>query len=272
MLDHTALYHQIVKQEHYDALHSIVAEQLAAIEYELLDLTIVADESLPHILCRVNAAGTFAAVMLGLFVDIRPILPHYTDPHYYLPLVILRDETNERMQRLINQKLALQHELLHLQDMLRLIQERPDYPTQSYRYGLHSVTVREELPKSIDLELFKLFYIEPPAMRLDYRSGERHILIPFDANARIAVRYDCETMEEYVAMNMHSYITGLADNFKARFENDAKATELIDAEIERGLKRYGRGVFGTNPSKGFAEVEQASKPKILQAMLAGQFV
>ena len=128
-----------------------------------------------------------------------------------------------------------------------------------------------DIPKSIDLEIFKLFYIEPPAMRIDFNKGEKSIFMPFDDESKKVVRYECDSIEEYVGINMNSYIMRIKQHYKNRFKNDEEVSKIIDHEIDMALTCYGKDVFGQDHVKGLDELKKRSAPKLLLSMLRGQF-
>ena len=271
-MDHTALYYAIVTEENRDELSLIIAEHLDLIGYKLVNFNINRADGFPYICCQIKTAELFSAQMIGFFVAIDSMIAGYEKPHYYLPIVVFCADYDERFKRLINQQLAIEHEIQHIKDMLDLIKQNPDYPEKSYRYGINSALSIEDLPTSIDLELFKLFAIEPNAMRLDFDKGEKSILMPFDGAAKTVIRYDCDSVDEYIGLNIKSYIENIKDGYKQRFKNDAAVAKIVDQEVELALNRYGKTVFGQKPLVGLHELQKRAAPKFFLAMARRQFV
>ncbi|MEM7133821.1 MAG: hypothetical protein AAF702_46425 [Chloroflexota bacterium] len=271
-MEHLDLYHQIVDENNHDQLHSILDKHLSAIGYELVQFDVLVEGSLPYLYCQIRTDEIFSAQMIGLFAEIDPIIPDYPKPYYYLPIVVYCEDYDERIKSFIDNKISLEHELQHVKDMLALIQQDPDYPERSYRYGMNSVIEVEDLPISIDLEIGKLLYIEPTAMKMDFEKGEKSILYPFDEKGKSAVRYDCDSVEEYVGLNIHSYLTGIKEHYNAKFENDEIISQIIDQEIDKALTYHGKDLFGQNPVEELNQLHKRYAPKFFLAMLQRQFV
>lgn len=271
-MEHATLYTQLVTEEHHDQLLPMIVEQLDSIGYALVHFAIQRTTGFPYICCRIKTTEVFSAQMIGFFVDIRSLLPAYAKSLYYLPVIVFPDEHDARFSQFIDRQRSLEHEIHHIQTMLDLIRQDPNYPEKSYRYGMNSALAVKDLPMSIDLEIFKLFYLEPPAMRADFAKGERFILMPFDAEARTVLRYDCDSVDEYVGLNIKSYVANIKAAYKARFENDDKIATLIDREVDRALARHGQDLFGPNPLAGLTELEKRVAPKFFLAIARKQFV
>lgn len=271
-MEHAELYYRIVKEQNYDELYPLMSEQLDSIEYKVVKLKILREKGFPYIYCQIKTDEVFSAQMIGFFVEIGSMIPYYKEPYYYLPVVVFCEDYDDRINKFIDKKLSIKHEVQHIKDMIELIKQYPDYPEKSHKYGMNSIIEVEYLSKSIDLEIFKLFYIEPPAMRIDFHKGEKSILISFDDEAKKVVRYDCDSVDEYVGINIHSYIMRIRRHYKDKFENDEETSKIIDHEIDMALTCYGKDVFGQDPIKGLDELKKRSSPRLLLSMLRGHFV
>lgn len=271
-MEHKKLYYEIVQVKNQERLASLLAAELERAGYKMVTLRVVTDVDPPYIYCQVKSDLLFTAVMIGLFADISTLFPDFDEPFYYLPLIAFRLEERESIRRFMaDHELSLQHELRHLQDMLALIEATPDYPEKSFEYGLYSVTDPQDLPISIDLEVYKLFYLEPPAMRQDFANGEKWILTPMDKEATKVIRYVCDSVEEYLGLQLDSYLKGIADMYKERFDRNREVSKLIDAEIDKAVNRHGQEVFGTLPVAGRKRILRHSLPKMLFLMATGRF-
>jgi len=271
-MEHAELYYSIVKEGNLDQLHSIVSEQLDGIGYKVVKIEICRKNDFRYISCQIKTEEVFSAQMIGFFVEITSIIPGYEKPYYYLPVVVFCCDYDDRIMGFIDRELSLEHELLHIKDMLELIKQYPDYPEKSYRYGINSITDVKDLSKSIDLEMFKIFFVEPPAMRCDFDKGEFCILIPFDDKAEKVIRYECDSRDEYVGISIDSYLMRIRRNYKVKFENNEEASKMVDEEIDRALTCYGTGVFGRDPINGLTELRKKTAIKLLIAILKGHFV
>ena len=162
-MEHTELYHNIVKEHNLDQLYSIVGEELCAIGYVVVKIEIREEKKLRYVFCQIKnkevfpAEIAFSAMTLGLFVKITSIIPNYKKPFYYLPVIVMCDDYDDRVKGLINRELSIGHELQHIKDILDLIKQYPDYPEKSFKFGINSITEVEDLVESIDFEMFKLF-------------------------------------------------------------------------------------------------------------------
>ena len=269
---HVELYYRIVKEENIEQLFSIMSERLGSLNYRIIQLEILQENDFPYICCQVSTDEIFCALMTGFFVDIKSIIYEYNEPYYYLPVIVYCDDYDDRIKGFIDKKISIEHELQHIKDMIELIKKYPDYPARSYRYGMNSITSVEDLAESIDLEMFKLFYIEPPAMRMDFYKGDRHILMPFDDKGKTVVRCECDSAEEYVAIQLDSYIMRIKSDYKERFKDNEEAAKLIAKEMDKGLTNHGKDVFGCDPVNGLKEFKNKFAPKLLLSMLNRQFV
>lgn len=271
-MEHTELYYRLVKEENLADLSPIVSEFLQSVGYEVVTVEIRREEEFPYIYCQIVTEELFSAVMIGFFADISSLIPEYKEPHYYLPVVAFCEDYEEHISRLIDKRLAIEHEVQHVKDILELIRQYPDFPEKSFRYGFNSISSVDELHESIDFEMFKLFHIEPAAMRHDYQAGDNSILIAFDDEGKEVVRYECDSVEEYVGMNINTYMRKLKGAYKDKLEEEDNISQRIDMAIDLALARYGKEIFGPDPVKGLHEFKRRYGMKFLFTMARREFV
>jgi hypothetical protein len=118
--------------------------------YEPVKVERARKNGLPFLLCEIRTEEAFDAQMIGLFAEITSIFPEYEEPFFYLPVVVLCCDYDDRIKSYIDREISIAHELQHLSDMIELIKRCPDYPHQLYRYGLNRIITIEDLHRSID--------------------------------------------------------------------------------------------------------------------------
>ena len=75
-------------------------------------------------------------------------------------------------RKLINRELSILHETAQIKDILDLIEKQPDYPETVHKYNMNNDDLSlQDLEKSIDFEISKLFYLEPRALSMDFANG-----------------------------------------------------------------------------------------------------
>jgi len=55
--------------------------------------------------------------MLGLFVKITSIIPNYKKSFYYLPVIVMCNDYDDRIKGFINKELSIEHEVQHIKDV-----------------------------------------------------------------------------------------------------------------------------------------------------------
>ncbi len=271
-MSHSELYYRLVKEENLAELSRVVGEFLPSIDYELVTVEIRREEGFPYIYCQVVTEELFSAVMIGFFPDISSLIPEYKQPRYYLPIVAFCEEYEPHISRLIDKRLSIAHEVQHVKDMLELIRQYPDFPEKSYRYGFNSISTVDELHESIDFEMFKLFHIEPAAMRHDYHAGDHSFLIALDGEGKEVVRYECDSMSEYVGMKINTYMLRLTGAYEEKFAAEDNISKRIEVEMNLALARYGKDIFGPDPVKGLDKFKRQYGMKFFLTMAKRQFV
>lgn len=277
-MSHTELYYRLVKEDNLADLSRLVSEFLESIDYEVVTVEIRREEEFPYIYCQVITEEVFSAVTVGFFADITSLVPEYKEPHYYLPVVAFCEDYQEHISRLIDKTLSIEHEVQHVKDILELIKQYPDFTEKSYRYGFNSISTLDELHESMNFEMFKLFHLEPAAMRRDYHAGDHSILIAFDDEGKQVIRYDCDSVSEYLGMKIHTYMTKLKGAYQEKFEEESSpersdgTSTRIEVEMNLALARYGKDIFGPDAVKGLDEFKRRYAGKFLLAIARRQFV
>ena len=151
------------------------------------------------------------------------------------------------------------------------IEKYPDFPENYRKFGMNSEVSIEDLPKSMDMELSKLFFLEPAASKLDYDSGETYILINLEDtfNGKLGC-YHCRDINEYVGLQMKSSLYRIRMRYQMMHPNNMMASKFIQQELNKALHKYGRDVFGQNPVRGLKDLEKRTSVQIMFAMAQAQ--
>jgi hypothetical protein len=134
---------------------------------------------------------------------------------------------------------TIAHELLHLRDLLALIEQDPSYPERALRLSINSISESSEIADSVDFELFKIFALEPQAYRLEYEMGETWIEI---SGPGPLVRYHYATAEDLVTARMANYVATLERRYVDKFPGHEAS---IRHAVRRSANHHGRAVFGS---------------------------
>jgi hypothetical protein len=266
-ITHRKIYQQFVNQENLTKLRQILDENLGDMGYELCKFDVLMDDDLPYIFCTIKSEEIFCAQMIGLIIDSDELEPKYTRPVYYLPAILMRNDFQEDTDGLLKKDRILQHELRHVHDILSYIEKYPDFPENYRKFGMSGDVSIEDLPKSMDMELSKLFFLEPAASKLDYNNGETYILINLDDtfNGKLGC-YHCRDINEYVGLQMKSNLYRIRMRYQMKYPNDKMASKFIEQELNKALNKYGKDVFGQNPVQGLKDLEKRTSVPIMFAM------
>lgn len=128
--------------------------------------------------------------MDGIFIEINTIVKQWKGL-FYLPIVITREITNEKLKSIITPDMNKDHELHHLQHIIEHIDRCPDYIEDSRKYNVGSCAY-VDIEKSIEFEVNKLFFIELPAIIADYEKGEKNIYLYSDGLISMVTAHDKE--------------------------------------------------------------------------------
>ncbi|MDA3789739.1 MAG: hypothetical protein PF503_14745 [Desulfobacula sp.] len=238
------IYLRVVNKANLDKIKHILNESgyynentVEEIEYEEKDnlsyfsLTVDSTEHLRW--------GAYA-MLDGIFIEINSIVPQWKGM-FYLPILITRKITNEKLKSIINPDMLKEHELHHLQHIIEHIDRCPGYIEDSRKYNTGSCTYAD-IEKSIAFEVNKLFSIELPAIVADYEKGERNFYLHSDGLASMATSHD---KHEFVQYNLAQYIVQLRLAYISRFvEKQTEISNFIVKEVnEQGEKRFGENTM-----------------------------
>jgi hypothetical protein len=264
---HREIYQELVSQNNVKKLRTILKNNLADMDHELVTFDILVEEDLPYIYCTVRSEEMYCGQMIGFILDSDELEIEYSSTVYYLPAIIMRDDFVEDSGGLLKKDRILQHELLHVRDILTYLDKNPSFPENYRKYGMNGEVCIEDLPKSIDMELSKLFFLEPAASILDYNSGETYIVIPLDdnINGKLAY-YECHNIDEYVGLQMKNSLDRIRRTYEIKYPDDKTVSSQIDQELNKALNKYGKDVFGKIPLQGLKDLDKRTCIPIMFAI------
>lgn len=166
----------------------------------------------------------------GVWLDVRPLLGPEGQEDYYLPMLGVSESAS---------RATIAHELLHLHDLLTLIEHDPSYPERALKLSINSISEPSEIAGSIDFELRKIFAMEPQAYRLEYEMGETWIET---VHAGQGIRYHCASADELVTMHLASYVMKLESRYVNMFPGHEEA---IRRATRLSTNHHGRDLFGS---------------------------
>ncbi|MFT4927252.1 MAG: hypothetical protein ACI8WB_003358 [Phenylobacterium sp.] len=260
MLNQQDIYLKLLQPQHFDALEQLMKAQNVHEVLNVTDVSWYEREGFPYILLKIDTEQIFAAQMVGLNLSIDEILPEYTEP-YYLPVISMANGYDAKISKLINHDNAIKHELIHVKDILALIDKDDTYLPRITQYSLNKLTDSTDLSKSIAIEVFKIFYLDPPAFASDFDNGEKSIRTQFLGQI---MSYECQTKEEYIEMQISDYIDTLNVAYQQKFPDQKKR---IDKKINNSVMKYGKDVLGESPLEKLDTLKAAYPEKILGGMM-----
>lgn len=212
-------------------------------------LRVVAADPVPYVRLEITAgANGLVAHCTGVWFDTRPLIGPEGHDDYYLPVLGAAEGASDA---------TIAHELLHLNDLLALIEQDPSYTERALHLGINSISEPSQIADSVDFELFKIFAMEPRAYRLEYEMGETWI----DASvAGQPVRYHCASVEDLVIMRLADYVATLERRYVEKFPG---CDAMIRTAIQRSTSQHGRQVFGAQAYERIQQVNTQSSWKLL---------
>ena len=232
-----------------DRLLATLAEEGILTLLKAQALRVVDATPVPYVrLAIIAGEGGLVAHCTGVWFDVRPMVGPEGEEDYYLPVLGVAEGASAP---------TLAHELLHLHDLLALIEQDPSYPERALKLSVNSISEPTQIGESIDFELFKIFAMEPQAYRLEYEMGETWIEV---SDAEREVRYHCATAQELITMRLADYVGTLEHKYVKKFP-DHEAT--IRQATRLSANRHGREVFGAPAYDRIHQVNARSPLKIL---------
>lgn len=259
-MNNQAIYQKLLEPQHFDQLQQQMKAQHV---FESLNVTAVAageQDGFPYILLTIKTEQLFAAQMVGLNLFIDSIVAEHSDP-YYFPVITMAEGYDVKFSSRINQQNSIKHELIHVKDILALTDSDPTYLPRIRQYSLNKLADAKDLSKSIAIEVFKIFYLEPQAFASDFNLGEKTIRTQFMGQL---LEYDCHTEQEYIEMQLSDYLGNLSAAYLSKFPHEKKR---IEKKINASVMKYGQKTLGADPLASLAKIKQDYPTKILSGML-----
>jgi hypothetical protein len=250
---HRETYMALLSPSLRDRLLSTLEEEGFLTLLKAHALGVVDATPMPYVRLEITAGEDGrVAQCTGIWFDVRPLVGPEGEQDYYLPVLSVPPDASIP---------TISHELLHLHDLLELIEQDPSYPERALKLGINSISEPSQIEESVDFELFKIFAMEPQAYRLEYEMGETWI----DAShAGHPVRYHCATADELVTMRLASYVATLERRYVKMFPGHEAA---IRKAVQRSASHHGRALFGAQAHERIQQVNAQSSVKILMQLL-----
>lgn len=253
-MDHRSVYERLLSPENEPGLLRLLEEQGVFSLVKATSAVVRRDHTPPYVLMSVNADSGVSAHCTCAFVQVGSLVPEQGETPYYLPLLAVAQHVDPSTKQGAG---VLAHELRHLQDTLALVERDPSHAQRVADFGMNNTKDPAHLPQSIDLEVFKLFALEPQAFALDYAHGDTALEIPFLGRG---IRVTCDSSEEYVHHRMAEYVSGFEREF---CEMHPTRKEQIQAEFEKAVDKYGQTLLGPSAYARVQEINGSLVSKML---------
>lgn len=257
-------YMKIVKKENEDKLIALLKENNCWERFEIAQLQVIETNPYPYILIELDILGEFAAQFLGIFLDIREYFTWYEQENFYLAVIACPADYLPNIKKYVNKNVSIAHELLHIRDIIDIIENEPGYLEKVFRYGFENIHDPLDLEKSIEFETGKTFKIEPQALENDFQNGENLIFTPFIFG--MIMKYKCETKDEYIQLSMSNYIMDLQEMYIEKFK---EAQDKIKEYFTNSVNRHGREIFGDKAYEQIVELKKGSANRMLRYETSG---
>jgi len=261
-LNYKETYIGIVDEKNIDKIRNIFEKEGIFKYFAVQRIMIQQKKDFPFILMYVKPDMIpFAARMTGLFLDDVSNITGY-EGQFYLPVICLHEFLPEKIAVLINVELSIEHELIHIRQIFELISIDSTYLHRVKKYGMENIKDINQIPDSIDLEVFKLFYLEPEAMKFDFDHGEITIRTQFMGKI---MEYDCASVEEYTQMKIADYIDNFKEVYHKKF-SDYPYEKLVSF-FDESIKKYSGTVLGLDPIATLKKLDDSYPNKMLNGTL-----
>ncbi len=233
-MTHREIYEWLL---HVDRREALLAQvRLQVIGLDMLDpseMRVAEAQPLPYVLLGERTDDPdLKASCTSLYLDLRPLAAPRPDSDFYFPLIAAADPD----------PVHIRHEVQHLHDLLDLCQRMPKYPYWARRSALGNITRASQIKESADLEVFKIFTLEPQAFRLDYEGGET--TLPGPVLWGVDLTYRTASEDEFVNLRVAGYVMQLDLRFLKKFPREG---DRIRKAIRVAANRHGRDFFGPEP-------------------------
>ena len=250
---HREIYMALLSPSLRDRLLATLVEEGILPLLKAHALRVVDATPLPYVRLEITAGeGGMIAHCTGVWFDVRPLVGPEGEEDYYLPVLGAAEGASPA---------TLAHELLHLRDLLALMEQDPAYSERALKLGINGELEPSQIGESVDFELFKIFAMEPQAYRLEFQMGETWI-DTFCAGR--PVRYHCATAEELITMRLADYVATLERRYVEKFPGH-EAT--VRQAVRRSTNHHGREWFGAGAYERIQRENTQSSWKIVAASL-----
>ncbi|MEO5332225.1 MAG: hypothetical protein H7839_09390 [Magnetococcus sp. YQC-5] len=238
---HREIYHRLVCEENQHLLYPLIQDACTSIGYKMLNMTVSTMDGFKYVNCSIDVEDQFCAVMVGFFLDISNIILG-CDKDYYLPVVMFCTTYSDNINQYIDTDRSTKHELLHVNDILDMIEKDPDFPEKVRQYSMSKQNLSiNDLPKSIEFEMFKMLRLEAKAAREDYKNGENYILIPLK-NGEI-YRHNNVPLGKFISVKIGSEVIRIKDVYLRKFPENSIARQIILRSMRQAVTKYGKNIF-----------------------------
>ncbi len=241
-------YYALVKRKNLGQIKTLLREQ-TEYEPEIIDnLQFKRENKLPYLFGQIESSARIGfgnyGVVDGNFVSLGALMPQWPG-WFYLPLIFFRRAPNPKMQAFVEARKIKEHELDHLVYLLNYIDANPSYIERAKACNVSGCAF-ENLEKSIQFEIEKVFRMEAPTLAKDYRNGENTLAL-----ARDGVLYEvlAPTEERFVKYQVGQYLSGLLERYLKRFPEHK---ELIGELYRKEVEAQARTLFGEDPMEKIA--------------------
>jgi hypothetical protein len=128
---HREIYQDLVSQDNVKKLRPILKKNLIDMGYTLFSLDILKDQDLLYIYCTVKSEEMYCGQMIGFILDSDELEIEYSHTVFYLPAVIMPVDFVEDPGGLLKKDLIIQHEVLHVYDILTYVNKKPSFPADA---------------------------------------------------------------------------------------------------------------------------------------------
>ena len=263
-MDYKEIYKSIVQKKNIKILRKSLEEIGIFDKYNTKSLFIQEIDGFPFVLMRIQPDETsfFSAMMLGFFLDNLKDFNLKFQGEYYFPTITIVDKLPKNIdKRIVNIENAINHELIHLKQVLAIIENDPSYLEKVKTLGVYN-SEKEQIEASIDFETYKIFTLEPDALKNDYKAGEKTIRTQFMGRL---MEYDCDTQEEYVYMQIYDYIGHMKGIYVKKFPDFNK--ELIDTYFNDSIIKHSDKILGDDPITTLEELNSSYAEKMLHGTI-----
>ncbi len=242
---YTAAYHALLNSAQVADIWRQLQTTGLVERYQLQDMTLEHDEDgFPYLACRQGveyvASHVYAAVQLSVFLDLSPLLPSGVGKDYYLPFIVLPEYFDRRSFGEL--RLVVKHEVLHVKDLLTLVDRDPSYLTRVREVAFINLEDPGRLSESIEFEVFQLFYFEPRAFSMQYAQGEHTVRV---LTLFYVILHRCESEKEYLELQLSQVVVRLAAEYRDKYP--LQQSEMR-RHFDRSLKTHGSNIFGDRVS------------------------